>query len=344
MCKVISLFNHKGGVSKTTTTFNLGWAMADLGFNTLIVDADPQCNLTGTVLGCSEIGDLENFYDEKPNRDLYHCIEAIIEGKTTEFEPPNIAKTGNANLFLLAGHINLGATEGTLGVALKTSKALPVIQNLPGLLNTVIRKTATQNAIDLVLVDMSPSIGALNQCVLMGSDFFIIPTSPDYYCDQAMWSLSKTLPEWNKEIEPFKETALQRSFPKNPPKFIGTISQNYRPRNSAPASAYQAWIDKIQKTTVDLLIPALNSVGMAITRADFQTSCPKGIPYNLASIPDFNSLIALSQKNKTPIFALSEKQIGHTGIVLQKMEASRDNFRGQFTRLAKDVSKLVGLK
>jgi chromosome partitioning protein len=48
---LISLFNHKGGVSKTTTAFNLGWAMADRGKRVLIVDADPQCNLTGTVLG-----------------------------------------------------------------------------------------------------------------------------------------------------------------------------------------------------------------------------------------------------------------------------------------------------
>jgi cellulose biosynthesis protein BcsQ len=47
---LISLFNHKGGVSKTTTAFNLGWAMADRGKRVLIVDADPQCNLTGTVL------------------------------------------------------------------------------------------------------------------------------------------------------------------------------------------------------------------------------------------------------------------------------------------------------
>ena len=50
MIPLISLFNHKGGVSKTTTAFNLGWAMADRGKRVLIVDADPQCNLTGTVL------------------------------------------------------------------------------------------------------------------------------------------------------------------------------------------------------------------------------------------------------------------------------------------------------
>lgn len=46
MTKQIALFNHKGGVSKTTTTFNLGWMLADKGKRVMIVDCDPQCNLT----------------------------------------------------------------------------------------------------------------------------------------------------------------------------------------------------------------------------------------------------------------------------------------------------------
>ena len=49
----IVLFNHKGGVSKTTTTFNLGWMLASKGKKVILVDTDPQCNLTGMVLGFS---------------------------------------------------------------------------------------------------------------------------------------------------------------------------------------------------------------------------------------------------------------------------------------------------
>ena len=51
MAKIICLFNHKGGVSKTTTTFNLGWMLAKKGKKVLLADFDPQCNLTGMVLG-----------------------------------------------------------------------------------------------------------------------------------------------------------------------------------------------------------------------------------------------------------------------------------------------------
>src|SRR5665647_428762 len=53
MAPIITLFNHKGGVSKTTTAFNLGWMLARKGSRVLVVDCDPQCNLTGMILGFS---------------------------------------------------------------------------------------------------------------------------------------------------------------------------------------------------------------------------------------------------------------------------------------------------
>lgn len=59
MVKKIALFNHKGGVSKTTTTFNLGWKLAEKGKKVIIVDADPQCNLTGMVLGYKGLNEFE---------------------------------------------------------------------------------------------------------------------------------------------------------------------------------------------------------------------------------------------------------------------------------------------
>ena len=49
MVKQIALFNHKGGVSKTTTTFNLGWMLANKGKRVIIVDCDLRCNTTSTI-------------------------------------------------------------------------------------------------------------------------------------------------------------------------------------------------------------------------------------------------------------------------------------------------------
>ena len=63
MAKIIALFNNKGGVSKTTTTFHLGWKLAELGYKTLMIDTDPQCNLTGLCLNADKENKLTQFYE-----------------------------------------------------------------------------------------------------------------------------------------------------------------------------------------------------------------------------------------------------------------------------------------
>lgn len=67
MVQRIALFNHKGGVSKTTTTFNLGWMLASKGKRVILVDTDPKCNLTGMVLGFSSKQELEEIYNTNQN-------------------------------------------------------------------------------------------------------------------------------------------------------------------------------------------------------------------------------------------------------------------------------------
>ena len=69
MVKRIALFNHKGGVSKTTTTFNLGWMLAQMGHRVILVDGDPQSNLTGLVLGYGP-SELETFYCQEPDQNF----------------------------------------------------------------------------------------------------------------------------------------------------------------------------------------------------------------------------------------------------------------------------------
>lgn len=343
MAPIISLFNHKGGVSKTTTAFNLGWAMAERGQRVLIVDGDPQCNLTGTVLGFDGINDFANFYAANPASNINACLEPIFKGTGAPIQPAPICHTTHQNLFLLAGNIELSENETQVAVALSTSAAIPALQNIPGSLCALLRMTAAENKLDAVIVDMSPSVGAINQCFLMGSDFFIVPTSPDYYCNQAVSSLSRVLPRWNGSVNQFRTDELLYAFPKTPPRFCGIISQRYRPRSGNPAHSFQQWIDKIKETVDNELVPALRPSGMAITEAEFRAASPGDTPYNLINIADFNSLIAQSQRHSAPVFALSDQQIGQTGVILETMKESRDAFRKSFDLLANSVEIIAGL-
>lgn len=337
MAPIVSLFNHKGGVSKTTTAFNLGWALAQRGKKVLIVDGDPQCNLTGTVLGFDGVADFAAFYKANPNANISDCLAPIFKGTGAPLQAADITATTHPNLFLLAGNIELAESETQIAVALSTSAAIPALQNIPGSICALLRLTAKKHNLDAVIVDMSPSVGALNECFLMGSDFFIVPTSPDYYCNQAISSLARVLPRWNTEVAQFRSPKLQHPFPPEPPKFCGIISQRYRPRLGNPARSFQEWIDIIKSTVLKEFVPSLTSIGMSITVAEFNASAPADTPYNLANIADFNSLIAQSQKHSTPIFALSDGQLEQVGVILETMKKSRDNFADTFDGLANSV-------
>lgn len=340
---IISLFNHKGGVSKTTTTFNLGWALADRGLRVLIVDGDPQCNLTGTVLGFDGFSDFNDFYKKHPGANISAALAPIFKGSGEKLEAAAITSTPHKNLFLLAGNIDLAENETQISVALSTSAAIPALQNIPGSIGALLRMTAEKNKVDVVIVDMSPSVGALNQCFLMGSDYFIVPTSPDYYCNQAISSLSRVLPRWNVSVNGFRSKQLLYPFPDAPPRFCGIISQRYRPRSGSPAQSFQQWIDIIKETVLKELVPALTANGMAISVAEFNASKPADTPYNLVNIADFNSLIAQSQKHNVPIFALRDNQIEQAGVILQTMKESRDRFRTCFETLASSVAAIAGV-
>jgi hypothetical protein len=82
---------------------------------------------------------------------------------------------------------------------------------------------------------------------------------------------------------------------------------------------------------------------MAISDADFVASRASDIPFNIANIADFNSLIAQSQKHNKPIFALSDDEIERVGMVLETMSTSRDAFLGIFDELGRVVSNLTHL-
>src|SRR6266478_3612609 len=111
MSALIALFNHKGGVSKTTTTFNLGWALAERGKRILIVDADPQCNLTGTALGLNDDDEFEAFYTNNPQSNIVAGLNPVFLGAQTPLVPVPVEPTQHPRLFLLAGHINLAENE-----------------------------------------------------------------------------------------------------------------------------------------------------------------------------------------------------------------------------------------
>ena len=344
MAKRIAFFNHKGGVSKTTTTFNLGWMLAEKGSRVLLVDADPQCNLTGMVLDYRGPTALEDFYNQESGRNLRDGLAPAFESRPEPLKPVNCFPVeGREGLFLLPGHIGLSEYEVTLGIAQELSGSIQTLQNLPGSITRLLELTAEKHRAEYVLVDLNPSLSSFNQNLLLTSNYFIVPTNPDYFSAMAVQSLANVLPSWRKWAERTSKSPILKEavypFPDMAPKLLGTIVQNYRPRDGRPASAFQMWIDRIDNIVCQNLFPELQAAGMTLPQTVYGEHGVDG--FCLARIPDFNSLIAKSQEHQTPVYALTPTQIGQGGSVLETTLASRDNFRKIFSDLADEVMSLM---
>jgi len=345
MVQKIALFNHKGGVSKTTTAFNLGWMLASKGKRVILVDTDPQCNLTGMALG-EETED-----DEVRIQEIYSTHSNIKTGLAPAFEsqPRAIEAVdclpipGQEGLFLLPGHVGFAEYEVTLGIAQELSGSIQALKNLPGSINDLLEKTATKFNADYMLIDMSPSLGSINQNLLMISDFFLVPTTADFFSVMAIDSLAKVLPRWYAWAKSASSLQILREanypFPDITLRFLGTIVQNYRIIRGKETAAFQTWIEKIEKAVADKLVPTLRQSNMMLPSHVYQE---QGLQsgFSLAKISNFNSLIALSQEHRAPVYALTPQQLGQRGIVLENNQVKQEEFKKTFSDLADKIIAL----
>lgn len=339
MVKTISLFNNKGGVSKTTTTFHLGWKLAEKGQKTLIVDTDPQCNLTGLCLNADKNNKLENFYVKNSNN-LKESLSPVFSGALSPLQPVTCYEfEENSNLFLLPGHIDFSEYDATYNIAENLTGSLTMLKNVPGALRNLLEMTANKYGFEYIIIDMSPNISATNANILMESDYFILPCAPDYFCYMAIESLTKVFPRWEKTYSKLKENDIfinaDYKMGSSKPKFIGTIQQRYRPRNGSPSKAFSEWIDDINLLVNDKLVPILKKSDMIVSYD--AGNYDEG--YNLINIADFNSLIAQSQSNNTPVFLLTQEQVQKGGNVWKNMKKNIDDFNGTFNKLADRIIK-----
>lgn len=150
MAKIIAIANNKGGVGKSTTTANLGAALALNGKRVLVVDTDPQANLTAALVDI----------DESPvEGSIYDAINGIVTKKEVALPIQNVAQ----NLDLVPADIELGKAE----IDLVNCRAREFV------LKKLIAPVAENY--DYILIDCAPSLGLTTLNVLTMSDSVLIP-------------------------------------------------------------------------------------------------------------------------------------------------------------------------
>lgn len=176
MTKIIALANQKGGVAKTTSTFNLGVTLAKRNRRVLLVDLDPQASLTI----CAGLEP----YDYESN------ICTLLQGTTT---PTDCIQPIKDNLSIITSSIALAGLE--IGLVSRTMRELILKKALKSI----------QPAYDYILIDCPPQLSILTINALSAADYVIIPSKTDYLSyrgiEQLLDTIAVTKEECNDKLE-----------------------------------------------------------------------------------------------------------------------------------------------
>lgn len=176
-CKVVAIANQKGGVGKTTTAFSLGVALAKENKKVLLVDADPQADLT-TYMGYYE-------QDELPVT-ISTLIERTINDNDVDID--NAILHHNENVDLIPSNLNLAMTELNLFNAMSRESVMK---------NTLDK---IKENYDYIIIDCMPSLSMITINALVMSDKVIIPVQSQYLSARGMGNLLETISKVKKQI------------------------------------------------------------------------------------------------------------------------------------------------
>lgn len=296
--KTISFFNHKGGVGKTTLVFNVGLALARQGHTVLFVDADAQANLTSAAL------EVEQFEaDIQADQTVYGALLPVINntGDIHYVEPTRIRERA----FLLPGDIRLSAFEEILPQAWNESLAGQYRGfQISSAMYRLIQTLAADVSADYTLIDLGPNVGALNRTIMIASDGFVVPLSPDLFSLTALPSVGASTRRWIGDWEAALGSAKRAGLtfdidlPAGTPSPLGYVSQQFVTYRKAPAAAFKRWSDRIPAAYTDGIVEPLAAAGIAIPKGD----------HVLGEVKNLSSLIPMAQQSNMAIFELTGSQ------------------------------------
>ena len=327
--KIISVFNNKGGVGKSTLTYHLGNTLADLGHKVLMIDLDPQCNLTICAMmeetlhqiwadEDNYIDDFESAFSHNPNiinspRSIHFILKRAEDGisEPTNLPPP---LTLGANIDLLPGRLSLHKYENKIaerwsGVYQGDNLSIRTITNIR---NICQRYTEIYNY-DYVLIDTSPSLGILNKVIMSTVDGFFIPAQPDMFSLYGIRNIGNALHLWQREfasIYSLLSEDRRSKFPSHFVQFLGYTIYNAKKytRDNEPfneynlAQAHYQYVTQIPETIINFI----------------QESNRTRVPAELISRPiggssiihSHNTFPAMAQALKCPMWKVPEVYAG----------------------------------
>jgi cellulose biosynthesis protein BcsQ len=257
--KIISVFNNKGGVGKSTLTYHIGNSLAELGHRVLMIDLDPQCNLTICAMmeedlhriweeEDSFIDDYETALQSYPNviqlpRSIHFILKPAEDGISEPGDLPPPYHIGE-NIDLLPGRLSLHRYENKIaerwsGVYQGDNLSIRTVTNIRNLC----QKYAEIKGYDYILIDTSPSLGILNKVIISTVDGFFIPAQPDMFSLYGIRNIGNALQLWQREFVSIYSLISEEKRSKFPSEFVQFLgytiynSKKYT-RDSEPFNEY----------------------------------------------------------------------------------------------------------
>jgi cellulose biosynthesis protein BcsQ len=317
---VLTFFNNKGGVGKTSLVYHLAWMFADLGKQIVVADLDAQANLTAAFLDDESI---EKIWDEKcTNATIYQCVKPLTE--VNDIVAPALQEI-TGHLHLLPGDVALSSYEDILSTQWPDSMGDSNLYRPMRILTSfwqVVQMAAEQVGAEVILVDIGPNLGAINRAVLLATDYVAIPLGADLFSLKGLSNLGPVLKSWRnlwaRRLDNWKDNPESRRYPdfKLPPgkmEPIGYLCQQYGVRLDRPVKAYDKWVKRI---------PAVYREAVLGEKAVHDV---ENDPYCLATLKHYRNLIPMGQEHRKPIFHLTSAD-GAIGSHANSVQGARKDF------------------
>lgn len=318
--RILTFFNNKGGVGKTTTVYHTAWMLSELGIKTIAIDLDPQSNLTSMFLTDER---LEEVYE---NNIPYTILDAIIPIVNGDPALPVHIEEINDNLGVILGNLALSTFEDTLSDAwLKCLNGENYSFRITSIFKTIVEEAAGRFNAEVVLIDVGPNLGAINRAVTISSDYIIMPVASDLFSLQGIKNLGTTLSLWKRQWNQRKELSPQNlttRIPNNNTVPVGYIVMQYTAKESRPVISYLKWANRIPRIFNKYVLGVDND---SICNVETDTKC-------IALLKHYRSLAPMSMEAHKPIFMLKPAD-GAIGAHVYAVQKSYEEFKSLTQRI-----------
>jgi chromosome partitioning protein len=324
---IITFFNNKGGVGKTSLVYHMAWMYAELGRRVLAVDLDPQANLSAMFLDEEE---LEAFWPEgEHDRTVLGSLRPMIRG-IGDLRDPHVEQI-DRGLGLIIGDLGLSAFEDKLSASWplcndRDESAFRVVSAFYRLVKSAAERTRS----DLVLLDVGPNLGAINRAILIASQHVVIPLAPDLFSMQGLRNLGPTIQRWRQEWQERlpKNPAGDLPLPQGTLRPAGYVFMQHFARESRPVKAFDKWM---QRMPAEYRTSVLNEAGGEELRVEADPHC-------LGRLKHYRSLMPMAMEARKPMFRLKPAD-GAIGAHTYAVQECGEDFR----QLAKRIAQVCGV-